>query len=101
VGFVLQVEQAQQNPGQVRSVRGCGAEQVRRAAMVIAAMTDPEPGAADSVRCGDAGQHCEAGSNVQVLLALLLPQNQIGNLQVSARGLEPGPGISHGACGSS
>jgi acyl-CoA reductase-like NAD-dependent aldehyde dehydrogenase len=64
VGFVLQVEQAQQKPGHVRPVRSCGAEQVGGSAVVVSAVADLQPCAADAVRCRDAGQHCEAGRDV-------------------------------------
>ena len=101
MGFVFQVEQAQQNPGKVCPVRSCGAEQVGCAAVVIPPVAGSQPRAADAVSCRDAGQHREAGRNVQILVAFLLPKNHVGDFEVRAGGLEPGPGISRGTCGSS
>ena len=101
MGFVFQVEQAQQNPSQVCPVRSCGAEQVGCAAVVIPPVAGSQPRAADAVSCRDARQHREAGRNVQILVALLLPKNHVGDFEVRAGGLEPGPGISGGTCGSS
>lgn len=61
VSFVFQVKEPQKGGGQFRAIRRGAAEEVRGAAMVIAAMPGLEPCAADAVGGGDAGQDGKPG----------------------------------------
>jgi hypothetical protein len=68
VCFVLQVKEPKQGDSQFRAVGCSAAEKVCGTAVVIASVPGAEPGAADAVRGGDAGEDGESGRDVEVLV---------------------------------
>lgn len=86
VCFVFQVKKPQQGDRQFWAVGCSAAEKVRGAAVVIASVPDAEPGAADAVRGGDAGEDGEPGRDVEVLVPVAFVQDEGGDPEIGAGG---------------
>jgi hypothetical protein len=63
------------------------------AAVVIAPVAGAEPGAADAVGGGDAGEDGESGGDVEVLVAVALVEDEGCDLKVGAGGPQSALGL--------
>jgi hypothetical protein len=93
MGRIFHVEKPGKRGRQFIAVGRGRSQHLSGVAVVIAPMAASEAGTADAVGCGDARQYREAGCDVQVLVAISLAQNELGDLEVRSRGLEPGTAI--------
>lgn len=57
--------------------------------MVIAPVPGSEPGAADAVGGGDAGEHGESGRDIEILVPIAFVQYKGGDLKLGASGPQP------------
>jgi len=72
-------------------------KQVLGAAVVVAAVPEAKPGAADRVGCGNAGEDRQASGHVEVLIAAAFLEHRPSDVQVRLGGPQPGAGIVAGA----
>jgi hypothetical protein len=89
VCFVFQVKEPQQGDRQFRAVGCSKAEKVCGTAVGVASVPGAEPGAADAVRGGDAGEDGESGRDVEVLVPVVFVEDEGGDLEVGAGGPQP------------
>jgi hypothetical protein len=75
VRSVFEVEEPEQGAGQFTSVRCCAPQQVSCATVIFAAVAAAEPGTADGVGGGNAGEHGEASSHIEILVTVTLVQH--------------------------
>jgi hypothetical protein len=54
--------------------------------VIVASVPAPEPGAADSVCCGNPGEDGETRGNVKVFVSVRLAKDEVSNLKVRTSG---------------
>ena len=91
VRFTLKVQKPQQGDCEFGTVGCRTAEKVRGTAVVIAAVPQVEPGAADAVGGSDPGQNSKTSRNVKILVPVAFVEDECGDLKVSASGPQPTP----------
>jgi hypothetical protein len=94
---VLQVKQAPECSRELRAVWRSGPEKFFGSVVVVATVQAAEAGAADRVGCGDSGQDCYAGGDIEVLTTVTLPEHSLGHFQVCLSSPEPRPRLGPAA----
>jgi hypothetical protein len=91
VRFILKVQKPQQGDCEFGTVGCRTAEKVRGTAVVIAAVPQVEPSAADTVGGSDPGQDSKTSRNVKILVSVAFVKDECGDVKVSAGGPQPTP----------
>lgn len=94
---VLEVKQAPEYSREFRAVWRSCPEQFFGSVVVVAAVQAAEAGAADRVGCGDSGQDCHAGGDIEVLTAVTFPEHSLGHFQICLSSPEPRPRVGPAA----